>query len=328
MIKVALIGAGRIGQVHSANIVAHPESRLVAIVDAFPEAALSLSEKTGAPVKTLEEVMADPGIDAVVIGSATDTHADFIELAARSGKAIFCEKPVDLSLARVQACLKVVEECRVPLLVGFNRRFDPNFAAVRNRYQQGQIGKAESVLIVSRDPSPPPVSYIQRSGGLFRDMTIHDFDMACYLVDEPVVAVTARGSCVVDPAIGEAGDIDTAVVTLEFASGALGTIVNTRRSGFGYDQRIELLGAEGMLRAENQLENTVQLANDQGTGQANPQYFFLERYSAAYKAEWAHFVDVALGRAQCLSGGKEGEQALRLADAAVESWTTGKTVRL
>ncbi|WP_458734686.1 inositol 2-dehydrogenase [Zobellella taiwanensis] len=328
MINVALIGAGRIGQVHSANIVAHPESRLVAIVDAFPEAALSLSEKTGAPVKTLEEVMADPGIDAVVIGSATDTHADFIELAARSGKAIFCEKPVDLSLARVQACLKVVEECRVPLLVGFNRRFDPNFAAVRNRYQQGQIGKAESVLIVSRDPSPPPVSYIQRSGGLFRDMTIHDFDMACYLVDEPVVAVTARGSCVVDPAIGEAGDIDTAVVTLEFASGALGTIVNTRRSGFGYDQRIELLGAEGMLRAENQLENTVQLANEQGTAVANPQYFFLERYHAAYKAEWAHFVDVALGRTQCLSGGKEGEQALRLADAAVESWTTGKTVRL
>ncbi|OIN12481.1 inositol 2-dehydrogenase [Oceanisphaera psychrotolerans] len=328
MINVALIGAGRIGQVHSANILAHPESRLAAIVDAFPEVAQSLSEKTGAPVKTLEEVMADNSIDAVVIGSATDTHADFIELAARSGKAIFCEKPVDLSLERVQACLKVVEECKVPLLVGFNRRFDPNFAAVRNRYQQGQIGKAESVLIVSRDPSPPPVSYIQRSGGLFRDMTIHDFDMACYLVDEPVVAVTARGSCVVDPAIGEAGDIDTATITLEFASGALGTIVNTRRSGFGYDQRIELLGAEGLLRAENQLENTVLLANGQGASVANPQYFFLERYSAAFRAEWAHFVDVALGRVECLSGGKEGEQALRLADAALESYTTGKTVRL
>lgn len=328
MINVALIGAGRIGQVHSANIVAHPESRLVAIVDAFPEAALSLSEKTGAPVKTLEEVMADKSIDAVVIGSATDTHADFIELAARSGKAIFCEKPVDLSLERVQACLKVVEECQVPLLVGFNRRFDPNFAAVRNRYQQGQIGKAESLLIVSRDPAQPPVSYVQRSGGLFRDMTIHDFDMACYLMDEPVVAVTARGSSVVDPAIGEAGDIDTAVVTLEFASGALGTIVNTRRSGYGYDQRIELLGSEGMLKAENQIENTVVLSNGQGTSVANPQYFFLERYSAAYRAEWQHFIEVVSGRAQCLSGAREGEQALRLADAAVESYTSGQTVRL
>ncbi len=221
MFNIALLGAGRIGQVHAANIATHKETTLWSVVDPNETFASRLATQYQARQQSLDEAMTDPDVHAVLIASATDTHADLIELAARHGKAIFCEKPVHLDLARVRDCLKVVKEFDVPLFIGFNRRFDPQFRRVKTEAQSGRIGKPESLLIISRDPSPPPAEYVRVSGGMFRDMTIHDFDMACFIMGEEPVSVYAQGSNLVDPAIGAAGDIDTAFIVLKYASGAL-----------------------------------------------------------------------------------------------------------
>ncbi|MGL5105707.1 MAG: inositol 2-dehydrogenase, partial [Plesiomonas shigelloides] len=290
--------------------------------------AEALAHKYGAKVQTAEEAMADPNVQAVMIASATDTHADLIEQAARAGKAIFCEKPVHLDLARVRDCLATVRECNVPLFIGFNRRYDPQFRKVREMLSAGAIGKAESLVITSRDPSPPPATYVKVSGGMFRDMTIHDFDMARFIMGEDPVAVYAKGSNLVDPAIGAAGDIDTAFVVLTFPSGAMATISNSRRSGYGYDQRIELHGSQGLLTAKNIHENAVEQWSEAGCVAAKPEYFFLQRYAAAYQAEWEHFADVLAGRAEPQCSGYDGEQALYLADKALESLRSGKEVQL
>lgn len=257
MFNIALLGAGRIGQVHAANIASHSATTLWSVVDPNQEFATRLATQYQARQQSLIEAMTDPDVHAVLIASATDTHADLIEMAARHGKAIFCEKPVHLDLARVRDCLKVVKEYDVPLFIGFNRRFDPQFRRVKTDAQAGRIGKPESLLIISRDPSPPPAEYVRVSGGMFRDMTIHDFDMARFIMGEEPVSVYAQGSNLVDPAIGEAGDIDTAFIVLKYASGAMATIVNSRRSSYGYDQRLELHGSEGLLCAGNILENQV-----------------------------------------------------------------------
>lgn len=254
MFNIALLGAGRIGQVHAANIASHGATTLWSVVDPNQEFATRLATQYQARQQSLDEAMTDPNVHAVLIASATDTHADLIEMAARHGKAIFCEKPVHLDLARVRDCLKVVKEYDVPLFIGFNRRFDPQFRRVKTDAQAGRIGKPESLLIISRDPSPPPAEYVRVSGGMFRDMTIHDFDMARFIMGEEPVSVYAQGSNLVDPAIGEAGDIDTAFIVLKYASGAMATIVNSRRSSYGYDQRLELHGSEGLLCAGNILE--------------------------------------------------------------------------
>ncbi|MGL5433154.1 MAG: inositol 2-dehydrogenase, partial [Plesiomonas shigelloides] len=288
----------------------------------------ALAHKYGAKVQTAEEAMADPNVLAVMIASATDTHADLIEQAARAGKAIFCEKPVHLDLARVRDCLATVRECNVPLFIGFNRRYDPQFRKVREMLSAGAIGKAESLVITSRDPSPPPATYVKVSGGMFRDMTIHDFDMARFIMGEDPVAVYAKGSNLVDPAIGAAGDIDTAFVVLTFPSGAMATISNSRRSGYGYDQRIELHGSQGLLTAKNIHENAVEQWSEAGCVAAKPEHFFLQRYAAAYQAEWEHFADVLAGRAEPQCSGYDGEQALYLADKALESLRSGKEVQL
>ncbi len=329
MYNVALFGAGRIGQVvHSVNIAEHPETNLYSVVDPFAENAKKISDKYGCKIQTVEEAMADPSVDAVLIASATDTHAELIELAAKAGKAIFCEKPVHLDMARVDQCLKVVEEEKVPLFIGFNRRWDPQFKAVKERASLGQIGKAESLIITSRDPSPPPVEYIKVSGGLFRDMTIHDFDMARFIMGEEPESIYACASNIVDPEIGKAGDVDTCFIVMRFPSGAMATISNTRRSGYGYDQRIELHGEKGVLTAKNLKEDEVQLWTEAGCDYAKPVLFFLERYKAAYIAEWAHFVDVMNGQAQPATTGLDGKQALYLADKAYESLKTGKEIKL
>ena len=328
MLNIALLGAGRIGQIHAANIAAHPGSHLYAVVDPWNNAVQALATQYDAQVMTLEHVLNDPNIDAVVIASATNQHADQIELAARHGKAIFCEKPIHLNLKRVAACLETVEAHKTPLFIAFNRRFDPDFHQLKAQYQAGQIGKAESLLIVSRDPAAPPADYIKVSGGLFRDMTIHDFDMVRFIMDEEPNSVYAYASNIVDPAIGRAGDVDTATIVLGFTSGTQATIINSRRSGYGYDQRIELHGEKGLLRTNNVLQNRVVCLTKPGTIQANPQDFFLERYADSYKAEWHHFVTALQQNTPLNCTGIDGLRALWIADKAYESLATGCAVSL
>ncbi len=327
--RIAVLGAGRIGKIHGRNVAGRPGVKLVAVADPHRPSAEELAAATGAEVRDIDAAIEGRDVDAVIIGTPTTTHADFIEKAARAGKAIFCEKPVDLSAERIVACLAVVKAAGVPLMIGFNRRFDPNFAELRRRLAAGAIGETEIVTILSRDPAPPPASYVATSGGIFRDMMIHDFDMARFLLcgDEPI-EVHAMGSALVDPEIGAAGDADTAVVTMRTASGRLCQISNSRRATYGYDQRIEVHGSKGMLRAGNVHESTVELASGDGFRADPVQHFFLERYAEAYRAELATFVDsVEKGIAPTPSG-EDGLAAQRLADAATASWKTGEPVRV
>ncbi|CAG9296328.1 inositol 2-dehydrogenase [Celerinatantimonas diazotrophica] len=329
MYNIALFGAGRIGQVHAVNIANHPQSSLYSVIDPYQKGAQALATQYGAKIQTTEEAMADPDVHAVLIASATDTHADLIEQAALAKKTIFCEKPIHLDISRVQQCMTVVKENNVPLLVGFNRRYDPQFRLIRERLSAGAIGKAESLVITSRDPSPPPAEYIKVSGGMFRDMTIHDFDMARFIIGEDPVSIYAQGSNLVDPAIGQAGDIDTAFIVMKFPSGAMATITNSRRSGYGYDQRLELHGEKGLLKADNIHENTVELwSEESGCVGAKPEHFFLERYAQAYRSEWDHFIDVLAGHCEPECSGYDGEFALKIADCALESLKTGQEVTL
>ena len=328
MLKIGLLGAGRIGQVHAAAISAHPDSVLAAVSDVYVPAAEALATPYDAAVKSSDEIIADSAIDAVLVATSTDTHSDLIEAATRAGKAVLCEKPVDLSLARARVCLANAEQTGQPVMVGFNRRFDPNFALIKAGLAAGEIGKAELLSITSFDPAPPPVSYIKVSGGLFRDMMIHDFDMANFIMGEAPVSISATGSCVVDPEIGAAGDIDTAIVTLTYADGKLAVIKNSRRAGYGYDQRLEVLGADGLLRANNMLESSVVKSTIDGVVSAKPTYFFLERYMPAYRAEWAAFVEAMQANNPMPVTLEDGVQALAMAEAAKQSLDTGKPVAL
>jgi myo-inositol 2-dehydrogenase / D-chiro-inositol 1-dehydrogenase len=326
MLRFGLLGAGRIGQIHGKNIATSPDATLVALADVDKGAARKLAKATGAEVRDAKAIIAAGDIDALLIGTPTDTHADLIEAGAKAGKAVFCEKPVALASKRVERCVKIVEAAGTPLMIGFNRRFDPNFASLKERIGKGAIGKVEIVSIFSRDPSPPPISYIERSGGLYRDMMIHDFDIARFLLAEEPIEVTAYGSSLVDPEIGKAGDVDTALVILRTASGKLAQISNSRRAAYGYDQRIEVHGSTGMARVDNILETTVEIAGKSGFAKDPAQNFFLERYAEAYRRELAAFIAaVAKGRAPSPSG-RDGLQAQRLADAATRSRETGKPV--
>ena len=328
MLKVGLLGAGRIGQVHAAVVAAHEGSKLAAISDVYAPAAEELAAKYHAQVRSSDEIIADDAINAVLIATSTDTHSDLIEAATQAGKAVMCEKPVDLSLERARACLKAVSATGRPVMIGFNRRFDPSFAAIRDSLAAGQIGKAELLSVTSFDPAPPPVEYIKVSGGMFRDMMIHDFDMTNFIMGETPVSISASGACLVDPEIGRAGDIDTAVVTLSYADGKLAVIKNSRRAAYGYDQRLELLGADGLLQAQNMLENTVVKSTGQGVISAKPTYFFIERYMPAYKAEWAAFVAAVQEGDDMPVSLHDGVQALAMAEAAQRSFDSSRPVRL
>jgi len=328
MITLGILGCGRIGQVHARSILRLDGARIGAVADAMSAAATDLAVRCDAPIRTSDEIIADPGIDAVVIGTPTDTHFDIIHAAARAGKAIFCEKPIDMSAEAIRACMAVVAETGVPFMTAFNRRFDTNFAHVRAQIAEGRIGAVELVTILSRDPSPPPISYIETSGGLFRDMMIHDFDMARFLLGEEPVGVYAVGAALVDPAIGAAGDVDTAAVTLTTASGRICQISNSRRATYGYDQRLEVHGAKGMLRAGNVLENTVELATETGFGTAPTLNFFLERYETAYLHEMRHFVQALAGGTPVTPTIEDGLRAQLMADAAARSLETGLPVAL
>ncbi len=328
MVNVGLLGAGRIGNVHAKSILAHPHSRLVAVSDVNAEAARKLAAASGAEARTSEAIIADKSIDAVLIATSTDTHSDFIEAATAAGKAVLCEKPVDLSLARARACRVKAATTGQPVMIGFNRRFDPNFAALKAAADNGEIGKRELLSITSFDPAPPPVSYVKVSGGLFRDMMIHDFDMACWIMGGVPEKVTAVASSIVDPAIGAIGDVDTAAVTLRYADGRIAVIKNSRRAVYGYDQRLELLGSEGLLSAGNVLESTVSKSTKAGITSAKPEYFFLERYMRAYSAEWSAFVAAVMAGTPMPVTLDDGINALALAEAATMSAKTGETIAL
>ena len=328
MLRFAQFGAGRIGTIHAANLASTGATQLRYVVDVNPAAAAALAAKHGAQVTAAATAFGDPEIDAVIIASSTDTHAELIIAAAKAGKAIFCEKPIDLSLKRVDQCLAAVKKAKVPLFVAFNRRFDPSFAALHARVARGDIGPVEQVIVTSRDPGLPPLSYIQVSGGQFRDMTIHDFDMARWLLGEEPVEVFAYGSCLVDPAVGKAGDTDTVMVLMKTASGRQAHINNSRRAAYGYDQRLEVHGAKGRLLAGNRTPTTVELADGTNVSADKPMYFFLERYAEAYRAELAAFVDAVINRKPMPVGAEDGRMAIVLAEAALESLKTGRPVKV
>ncbi len=325
-VAFAVLGAGRIGRVHARAIASTPGARLVAVADPVADAAREVADAHGCEIRDVDAVEASGDVDAVVICTPTDTHADLVERLARAGKGVFCEKPVDLSLARVRDCLRVVEETGATLMVGFNRRFDPDFRALKAAIDEGAIGRVEMVSLVSRDPEPPPYAYIERSGGIFRDMTIHDLDAARWLLGEEVEAVQAAASVLVDPEIGARGDFDSANVILTTASGRQCAITNSRRASYGYDQRIEVLGSKGMVAAENVHRSRVTHADGRGFTRPPLLDFFMARYAEAYAAEIAAFAEALREGAAPPVTGHDGLMALALAEAALRSVTEGRAV--
>ena len=326
--RVGLLGTGRIGRLHAETIASHSESSLHAVSDIDSDSAKELAIQYGVSVKPADDVISDPNVDAILIATSTDTHSEFIEKASLSGKAVLCEKPVDLNLNRAKECLDKVSTANNSIMIGFNRRFDPNFAQLKKSLDNGEIGNRELLTITSFDPAPPPISYIKTSGGLYRDMMIHDFDLANFIMGELPISISAIGHSLVDPAIGVAGDVDTAVVTMSYADGKIAVIKNSRRAAYGYDQRIEILGSEGLLQAENILENSVVKSNNDGVISAKPKYFFLERYIGAFKAEWDAFLKSVRNHKPVPVTLKDGVAALAMAEAATQSQNTGKSIQL
>jgi myo-inositol 2-dehydrogenase/D-chiro-inositol 1-dehydrogenase len=329
MVGMAVLGCGRIGRVHARNIARHPRAQLVTVFDVRSDAALeAATELRIKPAATVDAVWSDSAVTAVLIATPTDTHVALITAAVQAGKAVFCEKPIDLDLARARACWQDIAPHQPRLMMGFNRRFDPSFRALRERLHHGEIGRLEVVAITSRDPAPPPAAYIQSSGGLLRDMTIHDFDMARYLAGD-FTEVQAFGANLIDPEIGKLADIDTCTVALRAKSGTLVQINNSRRCAYGYDQRIELFGAGGMLQAGNQRATSLEVWGPRVTAARDPVLnFFIERYAAAYAAELDAFV-TALEHGHPMSPDfSDGLAALRLAAAAEDSLRTRQAVDL
>ena len=327
-LRFAILGAGRIGQVHARAVASTPGAKLVAIADPIAAAANSVRDGYGCDIRTIDAILASADVDAVVICTPTDTHADLIEKFTNAGKAVFCEKPVDLSLSRVKACLKVVTANKGRVMVGFNRRFDPDFMGVKAAIDAGTLGEVEMITITSRDPGAPPADYITRSGGIFRDMTIHDFDMARWLLGEEVETVIAAASVLTDAAIGDLGDFDSVNVILRTASGKQAVITNSRRATYGYDQRIEVLGSKGMALAENQGQNRVVLADISGFHAAPLLNFFMTRYIAAYANEIAAFVSAIKNGTDTPTTTHDGLMALALAEAALKSVAESRAVNV
>lgn len=328
MIRVGLLGTGRIGSLHAETIASHPDSSLHAVSDIDNGSANKIATQYGAVAKSAEEVISDQNIDAILIATSTDTHSDFIEKASAAGKAILCEKPVDLNLKRAKDCLYNVSTSNNPIMIGFNRRFDPNFAQLKKSLDNNEIGKRELLTITSFDPAPPPLSYVKTSGGLYRDMMIHDFDLSNFIMGELPITISAVGHSLVNPEIGAAGDVDTAVVTMVYSDGKITVIKNSRRAAYGYDQRVEILGAEGLLQADNILESSVVKSTNAGVLSAKPKYFFLERYMSAYKAEWDAFVKSINNDDPVPVTLEDGVAALAMAEAATQSQIAGRSIQL
>lgn len=330
-LRIAVIGAGRIGKVHAESIATRiPEAQLIGIADVDYAAAEAIAQRYRTPLLAADyhELLNAPEVDAVVICSPTTTHAAIIEEAAAAGKHIFCEKPISLSLERIDAALAAVDQAGVKLQIGFNRRFDPSFRQVREMVAAGKIGQPHILRITSRDPAPPPISYVKTSGGLFLDMTIHDFDMARYLIGSEVEEVYVAAAVLVDPAIGEAGDVDTAIITLRFANGVIGTIDNSRQAVYGYDQRIEVFGSEGMAAAGNRTPDSHTYSNADGVHSALPLYFFLERYFDSFVAEMKEFVGAVVDDRPTPVSGLDGRAPVAIGLAAQQSLQENRPVKL
>ena len=302
--------------------------RWLRVADVFEDSALCVIAENGGELRSINSIAASDDIDAVLICTPTNTHADLIEQFARAGKAIFCEKPIDLSIGRVKACLRVVQQTGAKLMVGFNRRFDPHFLALKQAITDGRIGEVEMINIISRDPGPPPASYIKTSGGIFKDMTIHDFDMARFLLGEEIDTVMARASALTDPEFDQLGDFDSATVILTTASGKHCAISNSRRATYGYDQRVEVHGSTGLVSAENQRPADIVVANADGYTKPPLHDFFMTRYISAYAAEIAAFAAGLAGDAPLSPGGTDGLKALQIAEAALKSVQNGQAVTL
>jgi myo-inositol 2-dehydrogenase/D-chiro-inositol 1-dehydrogenase len=331
VIKVGVIGAGRIGKIHAESLATRvPGAVVTAIADVNLEAAQELADKLHIPrvYADYREIMQDPSIDAVAICSSTNTHADLMIEAAAAGKHIFCEKPVDHSLAKIDKAIEAVNKAGVKCQIGFNRRFDANFKKLRDLVKEGKIGDLHILRITSRDPAPPPAEYVKSSGGMFLDMTIHDFDMARYLAGSEVLEVYAVGGVMVDPEIGKAGDIDTAVITLKFANGAIGTIDNCRKAAYGYDQRAEVFGSGGMAATANNTPNTSVYSNADGVHSEKPLYFFLERYMDSFVAEMREFIAAIREDAVTPVTVEDGRKPVVIAMAAKRSMEENRPVKL
>ncbi len=329
-LRIGLIGAGRIGRLHAEHLAYRlKDAELVSVSDVYIESAKRCAEEFGIGkyFRDYQDVLSDSNIDAVVISSPTDTHAEIIEAAARAGKHIFCEKPIALDIDQIDRALKAVEEAEVKLQIGFNRRFDPNFWRIKNLIESGKIGKPHILRITSRDPEPPPIEYVKVSGGIFLDMTIHDFDMARYLFGE-VEEVFATGEVLVDPEIGKSGDIDTALVFLKFKNGAIGSIDNSRRAVYGYDQRVEAFGSGGVAVASNNLYDNVSLIDSDGNHSAKPLHFFMDRYVESYLNEMQEFIDAIRKNTPVPVTGMDGKISVLMGLAAKKSLTEGRPVRL
>lgn len=330
-LRVGIIGAGRIGKVHAETLAFRlPEADLVAIADPDVAAASALAAHCGTPkvVRDVVEIFADRMIDAVLICSPTATHAEFVIQAARAGKHVFCEKPIDHSLQKIDRALREVSKFGVKFQVGFNRRFDANFARVRSAVERDQIGIPYLMHIISRDPEPPPMSYIRSSGGIFLDMTIHDFDMARFLIGDEVETVYTAGNVRVDPEIGEAGDLDTALIVLQFKNGVIGTIDNCRQAVYGYDQRVEILGSKGAIVTDNCYPNQAILSTKSAIQRDLPLNFFMDRYTQSFVSEIRFFVDAVLHDKPTAVNGNDGRMAVVMALAARKSYDERRTVRL
>jgi len=321
-VNIGVIGVGRIGRLHARNLKYQvPGIKMLAVADIFEKSAREVASQLEIPIseKDYRVLLENDDIDAVVICSSTDTHAQVVSEAAEAGKHIFCEKPIALDLDKIDQAIAAVKKAGIKLQVGFNRRFDPSFKKAKDLVAKGTIGTPHLVRITSRDPEPPPISYIKVSGGIFLDMMIHDFDMARYLLDQEVVELMAVGSCLVDPAIGEAGDIDTAIVTLKYENGAWGTIDNSRKAVYGYDQRIEIFGSDGCVMVGNPKPTEVIFNSAKDTISDKPLYFFIERYKEAYLAEMEEFINCIREDKEPPVGGFDGKISVQMGYAAKES---------
>jgi myo-inositol 2-dehydrogenase/D-chiro-inositol 1-dehydrogenase len=330
-INLGLIGAGRIGRVHAENLVYRiPEAHLTAVSDVFVEAAQEVAAALDVPAAYADHrrILEDGEIDAVLICSSTNTHAPIMMEAAAAGKHIFCEKPIALNLKDIDAALAAVDQAGVKLQIGFNRRFDPNFRRIKEVVSSGQIGTPHILRITSRDPQPPPIEYVKVSGGIFLDMTIHDFDMARFLMGDEVEEIFVAGGVLVDPRIGEAGDIDTAVVTLSFSSGAVGVIDNSRQAVYGYDQRVEVFGAEGVVSVSNNKPDSALVSDAQGVHGALPLFFFMERYTQSYVDELRAFVESVREDKTPPVTGADGRIPVVMGYAAKKSYQEHRPVKL
>lgn len=325
-LDVAIIGAGRMGQIHGPNAARHPALRLKYVVETDPTLGQALAEPLGAVAAGLPEMLDDPAIKGVIIASSTDMHLQHSLAAIGAGKAVLCEKPIDLDLAKARAAASEFQG--KPFVLGFNRRFDPHIAALREKIASGAIGELETLTLINHDPAAPPPAFIPRSGGLFKDFTIHDLDLANALLGEPPAEIFATASCLVDPLIAELGDVDTARIILRTASNKLCVISNTRRSGYGYDQRIEAFGSRGMASIGNERLDTVELWSEAGALASPIRPNFLSRYMPSYAREMDHFADVVAGKAKPQVGYVEGVAALALAEACAESARTNAVVKL